>query len=182
MVNFFSEYNLVFYFMANLPDSSDVLLDDLDHRILNQLQIDASLTNFALAQSVHASPPTTLRRVKRLTELGIIEKTVAIVSAQKLGASLTAIVEVALDVQTAEKLSEFEALLLQDDAVMQCYRVSGGVGGTDFVLLLQVTDMPAYHATVHRLFTQQANVRNVRAFFSIHRSKFETRLPPIRPV
>jgi Lrp/AsnC family transcriptional regulator, leucine-responsive regulatory protein len=79
--------------MHNLPDSSDALLDDLDHRILIQLQTDASLTNFALAERVHASPPTTLRRVKRLTELGVIEKTVAIVSPQKLGAGLTAIVE-----------------------------------------------------------------------------------------
>jgi Lrp/AsnC family transcriptional regulator, leucine-responsive regulatory protein len=165
--------------MHNLPDSSDALLDDLDHRILIQLQTDASLTNFALAERVHASPPTTLRRVKRLTELGVIEKTVAIVSPQKLGAGLTAIVEVALDVQTAEKLAEFEALAQQDTAVTQCYRVAGGVGGTDFILVLQVADMPAYHATVHRLFTQQANVRNMRAFFSTHRAKFETRLPQI---
>jgi Lrp/AsnC family transcriptional regulator, leucine-responsive regulatory protein len=163
--------------MHNLPSSSDVLLDDLDQRILNQLQTDASLTNFALAQAVHASPPTTLRRVKRLHELGIIEKTVAIVSAEKLRGALTAIVEVALDVQTAEHLAQFETLVQQDSAVTQCYRVSGGVGGTDFILLLQVKDMPAYQATVHRLFTAQANVRNVRAFFSIYRSKFETRLP-----
>jgi Lrp/AsnC family leucine-responsive transcriptional regulator len=161
--------------MQNLPHSSDALLDDLDHRILSQLQTNAALTNAALAQAVHASPPTTLRRVKRLTELGIIEKTVAIVSTEKLGAGLTAIVEVALDVQAAEKLAQFEALAQQDAAVMQCYRVSGGVGGTDFILVLQVADMPAYHATVHRLFTQQANVRNVRAFFSTYRSKFETR-------
>ncbi|MFM2399010.1 MAG: hypothetical protein RL341_1167 [Pseudomonadota bacterium] len=162
--------------MNNLPNSSDVLLDDLDHRILAQLQIDASLTNFALADKVHASPPTTLRRVRRLTELGIIEKTVAIVSAEKLGDGLTAIVEITLDVQSAESLQAFEALAAKDEAVQQCYRVSGGVGGTDFVLILQVRDMPAYHATVHRLFTAQANVRNVRSFFSIHRSKFETRI------
>jgi Lrp/AsnC family leucine-responsive transcriptional regulator len=49
--------------------------------------------------------------------------------------------------------------------------------GPDFVLVTQVADMAAYHAFAHRLFSVQANVRNVRAFFSIHRSKFETRLP-----
>jgi len=36
-----------------------------------------------------------------------------------------------------------------------------------------VADMPAYHALVQRLFTQDANVRNVKAFFSVHRAKFE---------
>ena len=39
--------------------------------------------------------------------------------------------------------------------------------------MLQVPDMPAYHALVQRLFTQDANVRNVKAFFSVHRAKFE---------
>ena len=36
--------------------------------------------------------------------------------------------------------------------------------------------MAAYHALVQRLFTQDANVRNVKAFFSVHRAKFETRI------
>jgi Lrp/AsnC family leucine-responsive transcriptional regulator len=43
-------------------------------------------------------------------------------------------------------------------------------------LILQVADMPAYHALAHRLFAAEANVRNVRTFFSTHRSKFETRI------
>ena len=50
-----------------------------------------------------------------------------------------------------------------------------------FLLMLQVVDMPAYHALVQRLFTQDANVRNVKTFFSVHRAKFDPsiRLPPI---
>jgi hypothetical protein len=46
----------------------------------------------------------------------------------------------------------------------------------DFVLTVQVADMPAYHALVQRLFTEDANVRNVKSFFSIHRAKFDTRV------
>ena len=45
------------------------------------------------------------------------------------------------------------------------------------MLLLQVEDMAAYHALVQRLFTQDANVRNVKTFFSVHRAKFD---PAIR--
>lgn len=148
-------------------------LDDLDRRILEQLQEDSSLTNQDLAQRVHASPPTCLRRVRRLVDEGVIDRQVAILSAEKLGSTLTAIVEITLDVQAAERLDEFERSMLTERAVLQCYRVSPG---PDFVVIAQVKDMPAYHALVHRAFTAQANVRNVRTFFSVHRAKFETRI------
>ena len=148
-------------------------LDDLDRRILEQLQEDSSLTNQDLAQRVHASPPTCLRRVRRLVDEGVIDRQVAILSAEKLGSTLTAIVEITLDVQAAESLDAFEQSMLAEPAVLQCYRVSPG---PDFVVIAQVKDMPAYHALMHRAFTAQANVRNVRTFFSVHRAKFETRI------
>jgi Lrp/AsnC family leucine-responsive transcriptional regulator len=154
-----------------MPDPD--FLDDLDRRILNALQADASQTNSELAASVHASAPTCLRRVKRLVEAGVIERQVAIVAPDKVGAGLTAIVEITLDHQAAERMTEFETLVSGEGAVLQCYRVSPG---PDFVLVVQVADMPAYHALAHRLFASHANVRNVRSFFSIHRSKFETRI------
>lgn len=148
-------------------------LDDLDLRILDQLQRDASLTNQDLAERVHASPPTCMRRVRRLKKLGVIEKQVALISPAKVGSTLTAIIEVTLDIQHAEQLALFEKRIDDEAAVLQCYRVSTG---PDFVLITQVTDMPAYHALVHRTLTAQANVRNVRTFFAVHRSKFETRI------
>jgi len=147
-----------------------VSLDATDLRILDQLQRDASLTNQALAAVVHTSPATCLRRVKRLVDAGVIERQVALLSPQRLGAGLTAIVEVTLDRQGAEHLQAFEARAVADAGVRQCYRVSPG---PDFLLVLQVADMAAYHALVQRLFTQDANVRNVKAFFSVHRAKFE---------
>lgn len=153
--------------------SDQPLLDELDRRILNTLQTDASHTNAELAELVHVSPPTCLRRVKQLTDNGVIERQVAIVDPAKVGARLTAIIEITLDVQAAERLDEFEALVAQDAAVLQCYRVSPG---PDFVLIAQVADMPAYHALAHRLFTAHANVRNVKAYFSTHRAKFDTRI------
>ena len=153
--------------------ADQLLLDELDRRILNTLQADASHTNAELAELVHVSPPTCLRRVKQLTDSGVIQRQVAIVDPAKVGARLSAIVEITLDVQAAEHMDEFEALVAQDAAVLQCYRVSPG---PDFVLIVQVADMPAYHALAHRLFTAHANVRNVKAYFSTHRSKFDTRI------
>jgi Lrp/AsnC family leucine-responsive transcriptional regulator len=149
------------------------ILDDLDRRILNILQVDASHTNAELAELVHISPPTCLRRVKQLRENGVIERQVAIVAPDKVGSRLSAIVEITLDVQAADRMAEFESVVADEAAVLQCYRVSPG---PDFVLVVQVADMPAYHALAHRLFTTHSNVRNVKAYFSTFRSKFETRI------
>ena len=149
------------------------VFDELDRRILNTLQVDASHTNTELAELVHVSPPTCLRRVKALTESGVIARQVAIVAPEKIGARLTAIVEISLDVQAVERMVEFEMLVAAEAAVLQCYRVAPG---PDFVLVVHVADMPAYNALAHRLFTAHANVRNVKAYFSTLRSKFETRI------
>lgn len=148
-------------------------LDDIDRRILNALQDNAALTNAELAQLVHVSAPTCLRRVKHLTETGVIARQVALLAPDKVGAGLTAIVEITLDVQAAERMEEFEQHVAHEAAVLQCYRVSPG---PDFVLVLQVADMPAYHALAHRLFATRTNVRNVKTYFSTFRSKFETRI------
>ena len=148
-------------------------LDQTDLLLLAALQEDASLSNVALAERVHVSPPTCLRRVKRLMEGGWIERQVAILSRDKLGAGLQALVEITLDRQGAEHLDTFEARAVADDAVQQCWRVSPG---PDFVLVIQARDMPAYLAVTQRLFTQDANVRNVKAFFATKRAKFGTQL------
>jgi Lrp/AsnC family leucine-responsive transcriptional regulator len=145
-------------------------LDSVDRRLLDLLQADASRSNQELANAAAVSPATALRRVRRLVDGGVIERRVALLSAA-LG--LTAIVEVTLDRQGAEHVEAFEARAVADEAVQQCYRVSPG---PDLVLVTWVADMPAYHALVQRLFTQDANVRNVKAFFSTHRAKFEPRI------
>ncbi|WP_280154220.1 Lrp/AsnC family transcriptional regulator [Piscinibacter sp. XHJ-5] len=149
-------------------------LDEVDYRILDLLQRDASLSNQDLAAAALTSPATCLRRVKRMVDSGLIERRVAILSPQRLGAGLTVIAEVTLDRQGAEHLDAFEARAVADQAVQQCHRVSPG---PDFVLILHVADMAAWNALVDRLFTQDANVRNVKSFFSVRRAKFDTRLP-----
>jgi len=148
-------------------------LDATDLRILEQLQTDASLSNLELAAAVHVSPATCLRRVKRLVESGVIERRVALLSTEALGQGLTAIVEITLDAQGAEHLQAFEQRAVAEREVQQCYRVAPG---PDFVLVVRVPDMPAYHALVQRLFTQDANVRNVKTFFTVHRAKFDPRV------
>lgn len=149
-------------------------LDATDRRLLTLLQANNALTNQELAALAHVSPATCLRRVRRLVEDGVIERQMAILSADLLGAGLTAILEITLDLQGAEALTEFEDAMAAEDPVQQCYRVSSG---PDFVLIVYVDAMAAYHAFVHRALTAERNVRNVRSFFSVRRSKFAPVLP-----
>lgn len=160
-------------------------IDGTDLLLLDALQRDAALSNQALAALAHISPPTCLRRVKRLVDTGLIEKQVAVLSTDKLapllGHGLQAIVEITLERQGEEAQAAFEQRVAADDAVQQCYRVSPG---PDFVLMVHARDMPDYLALAQRLFTSDANVRNVKTFFSVKRSKFGTRVPlplPLKP-
>lgn len=153
-------------------------LDAIDLQLLDLLQQDAAQSNQALAERVQVSPPTALRRIKRLHEAGLIERQVAILRPERvadlLGHGLQTIVEITLERQGAELLDAFEARAVQDSAVQQCWRVSPG---PDFVLVTHTRDMPAYLALAQRLFTSDANVRNVRAFFATRRAKFDPRTP-----
>ena len=156
-------------------------LDETDLKLLDALQHDATLSNVALAERLQISPPTCLRRVKRLTDEGWIERQIAVLSSDKLGAALghglTSLVEVTLDAQGAEHLDAFEQRAVADDAVQQCWRVSPG---PDFVLVVQAANMPDYLAITQRLLTQDANVRNVKAFFATKRAKFTSTWPVLR--
>jgi len=149
-------------------------LDDIDLHLLDALQHNASQSNQSLAERFSISPPTCLRRVRRLRESGWIESEVAILSAARIAPLLTAVVEISLDRQDASALDAFEQRVESDDAVQQCYRVSPG---PDFVLIVTVRDMPGYQALTQRLFTSDANVRNVKAFFSLKRAKFDPHIP-----
>jgi DNA-binding Lrp family transcriptional regulator len=165
-----------------MPSSKQQIdLDSLDLALLDRLQDDASESNQALAKRVHISAPTCLRRVKRLKDAGLIERQIAVLDpdrlASQLGHGLTAIVEITLDRQDQQALEAFELRVAPDAAVQQCYRVSPG---PDFILIVHASDMPAYLALAQRLFTSDANVRNVKAFFSLKRAKFEPRLPLAR--
>ncbi len=157
---------------------SSVALDAIDRRLLDALQSDASISNQELAERVHTSAATCLRRVKRLVDSGVIERRIAILApdrvASGLRAGITAIIEVTLDRQPAELQAAFEERAVADAEVQQCYRVTPG---PDFVLIAYVRDTDGYHALAQRLFSTDANVRNVRAYFAVKRGKFEPRVP-----
>ncbi|MCP5285953.1 MAG: Lrp/AsnC family transcriptional regulator [Burkholderiaceae bacterium] len=154
--------------------ATPVTFDATDLRLLALLQDDAGLSNQDLAARAHVSPATCMRRVKRLVETGVVKRRVALLEPALLGPTLEAVCEVMLDRQGVEYVDAYEALAVAHPAVAQCYRVSPG---PDLVLIARVRNMQDWVTVAGELFTQQANVRNVKTYFVMQRGKFETAWP-----
>jgi Lrp/AsnC family leucine-responsive transcriptional regulator len=143
--------------------------DELDRRILTQLQADASLSNVALAARVHASPATCLRRVARLRKLGVIERQVALLDPAQVGEGVTLVLEITLDSQADEVLTAFERAFVADPAVQQLYRM---MAGPDFVAVVWLPQVSHYADWARRQLSAGLRVRQVRSYTVARRAKF----------
>jgi Lrp/AsnC family leucine-responsive transcriptional regulator len=148
-------------------------LDKVDRKLLNLLQKDNQTPTSTLADKVHVSQPTCLRRVRDLRQSGIISADVAMVDPFALGYGMLAFLEVSLINQSDEHMQEFEARMGKEAEVMQCYFVSGDY---DYFLVAHVIDMEAYYQFVRRVISGSGNVRHFQSRFPMKRAKFTTRI------
>jgi Lrp/AsnC family transcriptional regulator, leucine-responsive regulatory protein len=149
------------------------VLDKVDRKILNLLQRDNQMPTRALAEKVHISQPTCLRRVRALREKGVICGDVALVDPVALGYGMLAFLEVSLNNQSDEHMQAFEARMAKESEVMQCYFVSGDY---DYFLVAHVADMESYYQFVRRVISGSGNVRHFQSRFPMKRAKFVTRV------
>jgi len=149
-------------------------LDESDLRILYALQDDASLDNKELARRVHLSPAPCLRRVRRLTQDGVIRQTVALLDAARLGLGVEVFAFVALESQRAAAGAQFEGLLRRRPEVVECVRLSGSY---DYLLRVIVGSLDGYSAFLDRHLLSLPGVRSVNSSFSLGVLKRTTALP-----
>lgn len=150
-----------------------VALDAIDRKILAILQVDNQITNLALADRVGLSPPPCLRRVRRLRELGVIVRDVALVDPSKVGQTIIAFVGVELDRQREDVLTSFERKIAAEPQVQQCYFVSGEI---DYLLVVVCKDMESYNTFARRVLANEHNIKRFRTSFNLSRIKYETRI------
>ena len=148
-------------------------LDKVDRKLLNLLQKDNQTPTRMLADKVHISQPTCLRRLRDLRSAGIISADVALVDPFALGYGMLAFVEVSLTNQSDDYMLDFEARMGKENEVMQCYFVSGDF---DYFLVVHVIDMEAYYQFVRRAISGSGNVRHFQSRFPMKRAKFVTRI------
>ncbi|MGQ0741441.1 MAG: Lrp/AsnC family transcriptional regulator [Alphaproteobacteria bacterium] len=157
-----------------LQPGQPVPLDRSDREILRILQRDNRLTNLELAESVHLSPPTCLRRVQRLQDEGVIVRHVSLIDPFKIGKGLIVITKIVLESTKEAVLVAFESKIRSDPAVLQCYGVAGD---TDYLLVLCMEDMSAYLAFVRRTLVVDESIRRFESMFVLERTKFGNEIP-----
>jgi Lrp/AsnC family transcriptional regulator, leucine-responsive regulatory protein len=146
-------------------------LDKIDRRLLRELQRDNQLTNLQLAEKVNLSPPTCMRRVRRLREAMVIVADVSLIDPQKIGPSLSVFVEIVLERHNEEVQRKFEQKMQKAPQVMECYMVSGQI---DFMIVVQVPNIDTYQHFLRTVLTTDPDVKNVRSIFTLNRSKYRT--------
>jgi DNA-binding Lrp family transcriptional regulator len=123
-------------------------MDDADRRILNQLRLNARITNQALAAQIGLSPSACLRRVKLLEQSGAIRGYTAIVSGAVAEEGTIAIVQVGLERQTEEFLGRFENALRKHPEVQEWYLMTGTGDYILHVLIAGIEEYGAFHRDV----------------------------------
>lgn len=148
-------------------------LDDIDRRILNALQADATIQLADLAKEAGLSPTPCWRRVKNLEEAGVIRGRVALLDRTKLNLNVTVFVAIRTNQHTPEWLERFARAVLEIPEVVDFYRMSGDI---DYLLRVVVPDIAAYDEVYKRLI-KRIDLYDVSSSFAMEEIKCTTALP-----
>lgn len=149
-------------------------LDDIDRRILAELQRDGRLSNVELAARVGLSASPCLARVRRLERGGILKGYVALVNPEALGLAITVFIQVALERQSERALETFETRVRAFPEVMECYLMTGD---SDYLLRLVAPDVQALQRFIIQDLTTIPGVANIRSSFALKQVAYRTALP-----
>src|SRR4029450_10360585 len=142
-------------------------LDEIDLRILAEIQADGRITNVELAKRVGISPPPCLRRVRTLEEEGYIQGYRGMLDPRRLGFDVTVFAMVHLSSQAEADLRAFEEFVRAQPLVRECWMLSGEI---DFILKCVAPDLKTFQAFVTDL-TGAPHVRNVKTALTLRNSK-----------
>lgn len=132
-------------------------LDQTDREILKHLQVRAKLTNVQLAEAIGLSPASTLERVRKLENKGVIKSYHARLVPKKLSLHAQLIVQVKLQHITADNVIAFQKAIAAIPEIVECHQVLGDI---DFVLKVVTKDIAAYQQLVMH---QLSIVENIQA-------------------
>jgi Lrp/AsnC family leucine-responsive transcriptional regulator len=149
-------------------------LDPVDIQILQLLQENARMTNKEIGEKLHKTATPINDRVRRLQDMGVIKRYVAVLDHDKIHRGLMAFTHVQLKDHSKDILGNFERQIIQSPEVLECYHLSGAA---DFLLKVAVRDLKAYHEfLMNRLFNIMA-VGSVESKFVFKEAKSENAFP-----
>lgn len=151
-----------------------VSLDDVDRALLAAVQDDARTPQAALGARVGLSAAAVNRRLRRLTDAGVITRTRAVLAPERLDHPLTVIAQVEVVSEQPDALDAMRRSFTDCPQVQQCYYVTGE---WDFVLVLVVRDMDQYTALTRELFFASNNVKRFKTLVVMNRAKVTLDVP-----
>ena len=151
-------------------DNNSFDLDEFDIKLLDALQENNQRTSEELADLVHLSPASCLRRAKRLRETKVIARDVSIVAQEVIGPRMTMIVLVSFEREQHDLIDAFKASMRANPQVTQCYYVTGTI---DFVMMISVRDVADYEAFTRKFFFENRNVKRFDTLVVMSCAKFD---------
>jgi Lrp/AsnC family transcriptional regulator len=148
-------------------------MDQIDRKILDLLQHDATLSIAEIGNRVGLSQTPCWKRIQKMEAEGVIERRVALLNPEKLGLGLTVFVSIETSDHSREWLARFAEFVSQMPEVLEFYRMAGDV---DYMLRVVVSDMAAYDAFYKNLIAE-IPLKNVSSRFAMERVKATTILP-----
>lgn len=148
-------------------------MDDIDRKILELLQQDATLSTAEIAEKVGLSTTPCWRRIQILEQEGYITARVALVDRDKVNVPLDIFVSIRTNEHSWNWLDKFSKMACAFPEVVELYRMSGDI---DYLMRVVVPDMAAYDAFYKRLI-QELDLSDVSSSFAMERIKYTTALP-----
>ncbi|HEY6916477.1 MAG TPA: Lrp/AsnC family transcriptional regulator [Allosphingosinicella sp.] len=149
-------------------------LDEIDRRLVRELQRDASLSHAALGERVGASAASVWRRIRSLEAAGVLGKTVRLADAEALERSVNVLCQVRMVRQTVSDRTEFEEFIQSREEIVECYSMSGE---WDYLLRIAVKDVADYDRFVMRGVLAHPSVANAASNFALRQVKYTTEIP-----
>ena len=149
-------------------------LDELDRKILEQLQADGRMSNQQLSEEIGLSPSPCLRRLRQLEGDGVIRSYVALVDPEAVGLGVTAFVRIRLDQQDDRHLALFEEAVAEFPEVMECYLMTGEA---DYQLRVLVGSLGEFEDFLRHRLTRIKGVGQVTTSFALRPVVYKTALP-----
>lgn len=131
-------------------------MDKFDKQLLAELQANADQTSEQLAEEIALSPSAIQRRVRRLKDDGVIEKTIAVANPKSLGPLAFFVVGLQVERERPDLLAQLRRWLREEPQIQQAFYVTGDA---DFILVATAPDMEAYEKLMSRLMAENTNVR-----------------------
>jgi len=148
-------------------------MDSVDRKILNLLQVDASLTVKQIAGQIPLSVTPCWKRIQKLIAQGFIRARVALLDPKKVNANVTVFVAIKTDQHTTEWINRFSRAVSDMPEVMEIYRMSGEI---DYLLRVVVSSIEAYDRFYKNL-VDRIELSNVTSSFAMEQMKYTTALP-----